>query len=93
MPASFYFLFHLYEAKWRFASLPDLMNIVRASTVLAVSLLVLDYALLAPNVFGHFFFGKITILLLLDPADGVSGGGTDRLSLFPLHPRAASCPR
>jgi len=63
MPASFYFLFPLYEAKWRFASLPDLMNIVRASTVLAVSLLVLDYVLLAPNVLGHFFFGKITILL------------------------------
>src|SRR5208282_3186505 len=58
-----YFLFHLYEAKWRFASLPDLVNIVRAATVLAVSLLVLDYVLLAPNVFGHFFFGKITIVL------------------------------
>ena len=25
-----YYLFHLYEAKWRFASLPDLMNILRA---------------------------------------------------------------
>ena len=34
-----YFFFHLYKSKWRFASLPDLMNIVRASTVLAVSLL------------------------------------------------------
>ncbi len=31
-----YLLFHLYEAKWRFASLPDLVNIVPASTVLAV---------------------------------------------------------
>ena len=58
-----YFLFHLYEAKWRFASLPDLMNIVRAATVLAVSLLVLDYVLVAPNVLGQFFFGKITIVL------------------------------
>jgi O-antigen biosynthesis protein WbqV len=58
-----YFLFHLYEAKWRFASLPDLMNIVRASTVLAVSLLVVDYFLVAPNVFGQYFFGKITIVL------------------------------
>ena len=28
-----YFLFHLYESKWRFASLPDLMNIMRAATV------------------------------------------------------------
>jgi len=58
-----YYLFHLYEAKWRFASLPDLMNILRASTVLAVSLLALDYVLVAPNVLGQFFFGKITIVL------------------------------
>src|SRR6202049_1059144 len=58
-----YYLFHLYEAKWRFASLPDLMNIMRAATVLAVSLLVLDYILVAPNVLGQFFFGKITIAL------------------------------
>jgi FlaA1/EpsC-like NDP-sugar epimerase len=58
-----YYLFHLYESKWRFASLPDLMNIVRAAAVLAVSLLVLDYVLVAPNVLGQFFFGKITIAL------------------------------
>ena len=58
-----YHLFHLYKSKWRFASLPDLMNIVRASAVLAVSLLVLDYVLVAPNVLGQFFFGKITIAL------------------------------
>jgi FlaA1/EpsC-like NDP-sugar epimerase len=58
-----YYLFHLYEAKWRFASLPDLMNILRATTVLAVSLLALDYVLVAPNVLGQFFFGKITIVL------------------------------
>ena len=58
-----YFLFHLYKAKWRFASLPDLMNIFRAVTVMAVSLLVLDYVLVAPNVLGTFFFGKITIVL------------------------------
>ena len=58
-----YFLFHLYEAKWRFASLPDLMNIVRASSVMAVSLLIVDYFLVAPNVFGQYFFGKITIAL------------------------------
>jgi len=58
-----YYLFHLYESKWRFASLPDLMNIVRAATVLAASLLALDYVLVAPNVLGEFFFGKVTILL------------------------------
>src|SRR6266540_6563029 len=53
----------LYKAKWRFTSLPDLFNIVRAATILAVSLLALDYVLLSPNVYGTFFFGKITILL------------------------------
>ncbi|HLH96618.1 MAG TPA: nucleoside-diphosphate sugar epimerase/dehydratase [Xanthobacteraceae bacterium] len=58
-----YWLFHLYRGKWRFTSLPDLSNIVKASTVLAVSLLVLDYVLVAPNVLGGFFFGKVTILL------------------------------
>ncbi|HEX4411530.1 MAG TPA: nucleoside-diphosphate sugar epimerase/dehydratase [Xanthobacteraceae bacterium] len=58
-----YWYFHLYLAKWRFASLPDLRNIFRAVTVLAVSLLVLDYVLLYPGLFGTFFFGKITIAL------------------------------
>jgi O-antigen biosynthesis protein WbqV len=53
----------LYKAKWRFTSLPDLYNIVRAAAVLAVTLLALDYVMLAPNVYGTFFFGKITIVL------------------------------
>ena len=58
-----YWIFSLYVAKWRFASLPDLWNIFRAVTVLALSLLVLDYILVAPNFYGTFFFGKITIAL------------------------------
>jgi FlaA1/EpsC-like NDP-sugar epimerase len=58
-----YWYFHLYLAKWRFASLPDLRNIFRAVTVLAVSLLVLDYILLYPTLFSTFFFGKVTIAL------------------------------
>jgi FlaA1/EpsC-like NDP-sugar epimerase len=58
-----YAFFQLYKTKWRFASLPDLFNIFRAVTVLALSLLVLDYILLAPNLYGTFFFGKITIVL------------------------------
>jgi FlaA1/EpsC-like NDP-sugar epimerase len=53
----------LYKAKWRFTSLPDLYNIVRASTALAITLLAVDYVLLAPNYYGTFFFGKITIVL------------------------------
>lgn len=58
-----YWIFKLYAAKWRFASLPDLWNIFRAATVLALSLLVVDYVLVAPYFYGTFFFGKITILL------------------------------
>jgi O-antigen biosynthesis protein WbqV len=58
-----YTFFGLLKSKWRFTSLPDLMNIVRAATVLALTLLAIDYVLVAPNVLGGFFFGKITIAL------------------------------
>jgi O-antigen biosynthesis protein WbqV len=61
--ASIYLLFGLHRNKWRFTSVPDLYDIFRAAGVLAVSLLALDYVLVAPNVYGTFFFGKITILL------------------------------
>jgi FlaA1/EpsC-like NDP-sugar epimerase len=57
------FAFHLTTTKWRFISLPDALNILRAATVLAVALLVLDYVFVAPNVQGAFFFGKVTIIL------------------------------
>lgn len=58
-----YQAFRLYDAKWRFASLPDLFNIVRAVTVLALSLLVLDYILISIQFYGTFFFGKVAIAL------------------------------
>ncbi|WFU43739.1 nucleoside-diphosphate sugar epimerase/dehydratase [Bradyrhizobium sp. CB82] len=58
-----FFLFNLTTTKWRFISLPDALNIIRAATVLAVALLVLDYIFLAPNVHGTFFLGKVTIIL------------------------------
>ena len=58
-----YWFFALYESKWRFASLPDLYNIFRASTVLALTLLVVDYILVSPQLYGFFFFGKIAIAL------------------------------
>src|ERR1700726_2477627 len=57
------YAFNLTTTKWRFISLPDALNILRAATVLAVALLVLDYILVAPNVHGTFFFGKVTIIL------------------------------
>jgi FlaA1/EpsC-like NDP-sugar epimerase len=57
------YVFHLTTTKWRFISLPDALNILRAATVLAVALLALDYVFVAPNVQGAFFFGKVTIIL------------------------------
>jgi FlaA1/EpsC-like NDP-sugar epimerase len=67
-----YYIFNLTTTKWLFISLPDALNILRAATVLALALLVLDYIFVAPNVLGTpvapnvqgaFFFGKVTIIL------------------------------
>jgi FlaA1/EpsC-like NDP-sugar epimerase len=66
------YLCRLTTTKWRFISLPDALNILRASTVLTLALVVLDYVLVAPAVQGTlvatnlqtpFFLGKITIIL------------------------------
>jgi FlaA1/EpsC-like NDP-sugar epimerase len=54
---------NLTTTKWRFISLPDALNILRVATILALALLVLDYILVAPNVHGSFFLGKVTIVL------------------------------
>ncbi len=58
-----YAWFGLYRTKWRFASLPDLAGIVRAASVLALALLILDYVLVSENLYGFYFFGKIAIVL------------------------------
>jgi len=57
------YAFQLTTTKWRFVSIPDLLNILRAASVLTVALLVLDYIFLAPNVYGTFFLGKTTIVI------------------------------
>ena len=54
---------NLTTTKWRFISLPDALNIMRVATILAVTLLAMDYVFVAPNVFGAFFVGKVTIVL------------------------------
>jgi O-antigen biosynthesis protein WbqV len=61
--SAIYRTFGLYESKWRFASLPDLFNIFRAVTILAFSLIALDYVLISSTAYGNFYFGKITIAL------------------------------
>jgi O-antigen biosynthesis protein WbqV len=66
------YIFNLTTTKWRFFSLPDVLNILRAATVLTLALLVLDYIFVAPNIHGFpvapnlvgaFFAGKVTIIL------------------------------
>ncbi len=57
------YIFNLTTTKWRFISLPDALNILRVATVLTLALLVMDYILVAPNVHGTFFLGKVTIIL------------------------------
>src|ERR671939_1556953 len=44
-----YWRFGLYRSKWRFASLPHLAGIVRASSVLALALLDLDFFLVSQS--------------------------------------------
>ncbi|SDQ88946.1 O-antigen biosynthesis protein WbqV [Rhizobiales bacterium GAS113] len=53
-----YWASNLYKSKWRFASIPDLVNIVRAASLLAVGFLIVDYILLSPQFLGHLYFGK-----------------------------------
>src|SRR5436305_8575462 len=66
------YIFNLTTTKWRFFSLPDALNILRAATVLTLALVVMDYIFVAPNIHGEpvapklqgtFFLGKITIIL------------------------------
>ena len=57
------YFFNLTTTKWRFFSLPDALNILRVASVLALTLMVLDYILVAPTFRGTFFLGKVTIVL------------------------------
>lgn len=52
------YAFNLTTTKWRFISLPDALNILRAATVLTVVLLIFDYIFVAPNVYGGFFLAR-----------------------------------
>lgn len=57
------YVFNLTTTKWRFVSLPDVLNILLVATVLTLTLLVIDYIFLAPNIYGSFFLGKTTMLI------------------------------
>ena len=86
------YVLNLTTTKWRFISLPDALNILRAATVLTVALLVLDYIFVAPNVHGTFFVGQDHHRPLLVPRDVLPERAALCLPLFPLHARPPSCP-
>ena len=56
-------MFPLYASKWRFASLPDLFNIFKAASLLALVMLVGDYVLLARNLTPWLMFGEKTVTI------------------------------
>ena len=58
-----YRMFPLYASKWRFASLPDLFNIFKAASLLALVMLVGDYVLLARNLTPWLMFGEKTVTI------------------------------
>ena len=58
-----YRIFRLYASKWRFASLPDLFNIFKASSTLAVMLLAMDYVLVARDLSPWLMFGEKTVVI------------------------------
>jgi O-antigen biosynthesis protein WbqV len=59
------YVFRLTTTKWRFISLPDALNILRAASVLTLALVVLDYVFIfvTPNTHGPVFLGRVTIVL------------------------------
>jgi FlaA1/EpsC-like NDP-sugar epimerase len=85
-----FFLLNLTTTKWRFISLPDALNIIRAATVLTIALPVLDYIFLAPNVHGTFFLGKVTIIreacdLVITAATHALGAARSNVSVYVLN--------
>jgi FlaA1/EpsC-like NDP-sugar epimerase len=72
--ACVYLFFRLYQSKWRFASLPDLLGIAKASAVLALAMLVIDYVVLAQNLYGGYFFGRQAIAIYFVVQMALLGG-------------------
>lgn len=63
-----YRIFGLYRGVWRFASQPDLFNILRATTILALALVAVDFlagdALLVPRTAPTIFWLVLTLFLV-----------------------------
>ena len=92
LASSVCYVFNLTTTKWRFISLPDALNILRAATVLALALLVLDYIFVRGRTVTYaFFLGKVTIVLYWFLEVFFLSALALCLSLFPLYARTPSC--
>jgi FlaA1/EpsC-like NDP-sugar epimerase len=69
-----YLFFRLYQSKWRFASLPDLMAIAKAAAVLSLALLVIDYIVLAQDLYGGYFLGRQAVAIYFVVQMALLGG-------------------
>ena len=79
------YVFNLTTTKWRFISVPDLLNILRAASVLTVALLVLDYIFLGAERVRHVLSRQDHHRHLLVRRGLLSQRLAAGLSLFPLH--------
>jgi FlaA1/EpsC-like NDP-sugar epimerase len=83
-----YRFFRLYESKWRFASLPDLFNIFQVASLLAVTLLAVDFALTARGAVTSFAFGEKACLLYWILQMALLGGPHRATRTRAVHPGA-----
>ena len=86
-----YWFFQLYRSKWRFASLPDLSNIVRAVTVLTLTLLVVGLRARLAEPLRLFLLRQDHHRPLLAGAGRPARRPAPRLSLFQILALQASC--
>ena len=87
------YVFNLTTTKWRFISLPDALNILRAATVLTIALLVLDYFIfVAPNVYASVLFRQGHYRSILVSRGVVAKRAAFRVPLFSLYTRPPPCP-
>ena len=84
--AVIYFFIGLHRNKWRFTSIPDLYNLFRVDRP-AISLLALDYILVAPNLYGTFFAMSILLYWFLQM---FFLGGLRVIYRYPLCANAAT---
>jgi FlaA1/EpsC-like NDP-sugar epimerase len=55
----------LYASKWRYASLPDMINIIKAAALLGCILVLADYIFASSAFMGDLVLGKKSIIIYM----------------------------